>query len=80
MVDIKNIFDSIKESFPILKQLQDEQVFSLDLTEDCLLQIMEMCDGYFDFKLSANDCYELGNAFFELGKFLKTLKILGLVD
>jgi len=77
MIDIEKIFKSIKESFPILKQLQDKQVFSLDLTEDCLLQIIEMCDGYFDFELSANDCYELGNAFFELGKFLKTLKVLG---
>lgn len=80
MIDIEKVFKSIKESFPILKQLQEKQVFSLDLTEDCLLQIIEMCDGYFDFKLSANDCYELGNAFFELGKFLKTLNVLGIID
>ena len=77
MIDIEKIFKSIKKSFPILEQMQDEQVFSLDLTDDSLLRIVEMRDFRFDFKLSADDCYELGNAFFELGKFLKTLKVLG---
>lgn len=77
MIDIDNIFDSIKKRFPILKRLNDSGVFDLLLLDESDLTIVESCDGVFSTDLNVEDCEELGNVFFELAKFLKALKVLG---
>lgn len=62
------MIEELYEQFPIMQELKDERVFSVQESEYGEIEIMECCDGWFSVGITKESAKEISNFFLELSK------------
>lgn len=62
------MIEELYEQFPIMQELKDERVFSVQESEYGEIEIIEYCDECFSVGITKESAKEISNFFLELSK------------
>lgn len=66
------MLEKLYEQFPIMEELKEERVFSVQENENGKLEIIERCDGWFSVGITKEMAKEISDFFLALSEQMQT--------